>query len=85
MLLARMHLSFLISMLALWVATMAYLRATRVERDHRHLRRRFRQFRSQFGGQTRSDGPRQKADVEIVSTEAPPRNGNRRQVAGRPG
>jgi hypothetical protein len=77
MLLVRMHLSLLISMVALWVATMSYLRAARVERDHRHLRRRFREFRSQIGAQTRAEGQRQEAEERIASAEASPRNGDR--------
>jgi hypothetical protein len=64
--LIRMHLSLLISMVSLGVAATAYLRASRVERDQRHLRRRVRELRLRVEAQKR-----------IAFEEASPRNGDR--------
>jgi hypothetical protein len=69
MLVFRMHLSLLIAMVSLGVATVSYLRASRVERDHRHLRRGVRELRLQIRAQTRAEDQNQRTDERIASAE----------------
>jgi hypothetical protein len=75
--LIRMHLSLLISMVSLGVATASYLQASRLERDQRHLRRRVRQLRLQLEAETRAEDQKQKAEERITAAGAFPRNGDR--------
>ena len=75
--LIRMHLSLLIFIVALGVATVSYLRASRVERDQLHLRRRLqKELGLKIGRQMRAEDQKQKAEEEIASSEAFPRNGD---------
>jgi hypothetical protein len=66
--LIRMHLSLVASLVSLAVATASYLLASRIERDQRHLRRRFQKLRAQI-------------EAHTPSMEASPRNGDRAERA----
>jgi hypothetical protein len=70
-----MHLSLLISIASLAVATASYLRASRFERDQRRLRMRFRQLRSQLEALTKA-GDANKAEEQIAFAEPSPPNGD---------
>jgi hypothetical protein len=68
MLVCRMHLSLLISIVALGVATASYLRANRVERDQRHLRRRFqKELHLLIRAQRQTEDQSHKAEEGIAS------------------